>query len=46
MFTYIVSVSFQSKMDAEKSKELAKAKYVDQPMFVSVRVFQIINVVI
>ena len=34
MFTSFFPVSFQSKLDAEHSKELSKAKYVDQSTYI------------
>lgn len=33
VLTSFVPVSSQSKLDVEHSKELAKAKYVDQPIY-------------
>ena len=34
VLTSFVPVSSQSKLDVEHSKELAKAKYVDQPIYI------------
>ena len=40
VLTSFVPVSSQSKLDVEHSKELAKAKYVDQPIYIKKVVLQ------